>query len=218
MPGRGGIIFVDTLSRDGSVLGNTFIATERDSTDGSRRLKVVTGKHGQLYQESDGDGRFLALYDGWQYEMPLGADNWRKMKYERNDTSLSNVQSDDNDEDPAHSLTTMQLFGVENGDARAELAWRTIAPAMMLVLIMLAVPLSRQQPREARSARLIIALLVFYLYYLLLALCRSQLIKGKWHHATPMWIVCILVFGLGVWLFRNQYAIRKPKVVKVVTR
>jgi lipopolysaccharide export system permease protein len=218
LPGRGGIIFVDTLSRDGSVLGNTFIATERDSTDGTRRLKVVTGKHGQLYQESDGDGRFLALYDGWQYEMPLGADNWRKMKYERNDTSLSNIQSDDNDEDPAHSLTTMQLFSVDNGDARAELAWRTIAPAMMLVLIMLAVPLSRQQPREARSARLIIALLVFYLYYLLLALCRSQLIKGKWHHSTPMWIVCILVFGLGVWLFRNQYAIRKPKVVKAVTR
>jgi hypothetical protein len=29
LPGKGGIIFVDTLSRDGSKLGNTFLATER---------------------------------------------------------------------------------------------------------------------------------------------------------------------------------------------
>lgn len=216
LSGKGGIIFVDALSRDGSVLGNTFIATERDEADGSRKLKLITGKHGQLYQESNGEDRFLALYDGWQYEIPLGADNWRKMKYERNDSSLSNVQSDDT-EDPAASMTMPQLLRVNNNDTRAEFAWRTIAPAMSLVLLMLALPMSRQSPREPRFGRLFLAILSFYLYYLLLALCRGQISKGHWHHAyvyaLPLWLISIAVFAMAARMFRNHYASRKPRKV-----
>jgi lipopolysaccharide export system permease protein len=211
LPGKGGIIFVDELSRDGSTLGNTFIATERAGHDNVPHLKVVTGKHGQLYQETDGNGRFLAIWDGWQYDIPLGADNWRKMKYERNDASLDSIQSDEDEEDPAHSLTTMQLLRTDNPDTRAEFAWRTIAPAMTLVLLALALPMSRQSPREPRFGRMFLAVLSFYFYYLLLALCRGQIIKGHWHHSAPMWMVSIVVFAYAAWMFRNQYVERKPR-------
>jgi lipopolysaccharide export system permease protein len=211
LPGKGGIIFVDQLSRDGSTLGSTFIATERAGKDNVPHIKLVTGKRGQLYQETDGSGRFLALWNGFQYDIPLGADNWRKMQYERNDASLSNVQSDNDEEDPAHSLTTLALMRVDNPDARAEFAWRTIAPAMTLVLLALALPLSRQSPREPRFGRLLLAVLAFYFYYLLMALCRGQLIKGHWHHSGPMWLVSLIVFGIAAWMFRSQYVERKPR-------
>ena len=178
LPGKGGIIFVDELSRDGSTLGNTLIATERTGHDNVPHIKLVTGKHGQLYQETDGSGRFLAISDGYQYDIPLGADNWRKMKYERNDASLDNIQSDTDEEDPAHSMTLGQLLRTENPDTRAEFAWRTIAPAMTLVL---------------------------------LAICRSQIIKGHWHHSFPMWVVTVIVFGVAARMFQNQYAARKPR-------
>ena len=211
LSGKGGIIFVDTLSRDGSLLGNTFIATERVNKDGSRQLKLITGKHGRMFQESNGEDRFLAIYDGWQYEVPLGADNWRKMQYERNDSSLSNVQSNDNTEDPAASLDTLVLMHTDSADARAEFAWRTIAPVMSLVLLMLALPLSRQSPREPRFGRLLLAVLGFYLYFLLLELCRAQIAKGHWHHSAPMWLLSLLVFALAAWMFRSHYVARKPR-------
>jgi lipopolysaccharide export system permease protein len=193
------------------MLGGTFIASERVGKDNVTHIKLVTGKRGQLYQETDGNGRFLALWDGWQYDIPLGADNWRKMQYERNDASLDNIQSNQDDEDPAHSLSTAQLLRTDNSDARAEFAWRTIAPAMTLALLMLALPMSRQTPREPRYGRLLLAVLSFYLYYLLLALCRGKIMKGQWHHAGPMWLVTLIVFGLAAWMFRNQYAERKPR-------
>jgi lipopolysaccharide export system permease protein len=211
LPGKGGIIFVDTLSRDGSVLGKTFVAAERTGKDGRPNLKLVTADRGRLYQESNGDGRFIALYDGWQYEVPLGADNWRRMRYERNDTSLSSIQNDDSDADPAHNLTLAALLRTDTADARAELAWRSIAPAMMLVLLMLALPLSRQSPREPRFGRLLLAVLGFYLYYLLLAVCRGQLMKGHWHHATPMWAISAGVFALAAWMLRSQYTARRVR-------
>jgi lipopolysaccharide export system permease protein len=208
LPGKGGIIFVDSLNRDGTQLGRTFVATERTSKQGAVHLKVVNASTGQLYQESDGSGRFIAFKDGWQYDIPLGADNWRQMQYQRNDTSLSSVQADD-DEDPSHSKSTWALFQSDNPDDRAELAWRTNAPPLTLVLLLLALPLSRQSPREPRYGRLLLAVLAFYLYYLLLALGRAQIAKGHWHSQAPLWGLHLLVLALAGWMLWKQYSARR---------
>ena len=208
LPGKGGIIFVDSLSRDGTRLGRTFVATQRASKDGQAHLKVVSAASGSLYQESDGDGRFIAFKDGWQYDIPLGADNWRQMQYGRNDTSLSSVQASD-DEDPSHSKDTWTLAGSDDPDDRAEFAWRANAPPLTLVLLLLALPLSRQSPREPRYGRLLLAVLAFYLYYLLLALGRGQIAKGHWHNEAPLWGLHLVVLALAGWMLWKQYSPRR---------
>ncbi|MEO8810210.1 MAG: LPS export ABC transporter permease LptF [Rhodanobacter sp.] len=208
LPGKGGIIFVDSLSRDGTQLGRTFVATQRTSKDGHAHLKVVSATTGQLYQESNGDGRFIAFKDGWQYDIPLGADNWRQMQYQRNDTSLSSVQAS-NDEDPSHSKDTATLARSADPDDRAELAWRVNAPPLTLVLLLLALPLSRQSPREPKYGRLLLAVLAFYLYYLLLALGRAQIGKGHWHSEAPLWALHLVVLSLAGWMLWKQYSPRR---------
>ena len=208
LPGKGGIIFVDSLSRDGTQLGRTFVAAQRANKEGEVHLKVVSAASGQLYQGSDGEGRYIAFKDGWQYDIPLGAKDWRQMQYQRNDTSLSDVQADD-DEDPAHSKSTLALFQSDNRDDRAELAWRTNAPPLTLVLLLLALPLSRQSPREPKYGRLLLAVLGFYLYYLLLALGRAQIGKDHWHNQLPLWGLHVVVFGLACWLLWKQYSPRR---------
>jgi lipopolysaccharide export system permease protein len=210
LPGKGGIILVDYLSRDGQKLGNTFLATERTNKDGSLVMKMATGKNGHLYSNSDGSNRYIALNTGWQYEIPLGADNWRRMQYQRNDSSLSAIQNDDA-ADPIHDLNMIDLIRNHTPDARAEFAWRTVVPIMTLALLMLALPLSRQTPREPRYGRMLIAVLGFFLYYNLLALCRGQLAKGHWHHPFPMWLLSFLLFVVAAWNFRSHYVARKPR-------
>ncbi|MEO9079064.1 MAG: LPS export ABC transporter permease LptF [Rhodanobacter sp.] len=208
LPGKGGIIFVDTLSRDGTQLGRTFVATQRNSKDGQTHLKVVSATSGALYQESDGNGRFITFNKGWQYDIPLGADNWRQMQYQRNDTSLSSVQASD-DEDPAHSKSSWELAQSNNPDDMAEFAWRANAPALTLVLLLLALPLSRQSPREPKYGRLLLAVLGFYFYYLLLALGRAQIAKGHWHNEAPLWALHVVVALLAAWMLWKQYSPRK---------
>lgn len=211
LPGRnGGIIFVDDLSRDGAVLGRNFLAAERLKKDGSLEVKMITGARGRLYQESDGGNRFLELDDGWQYDIPLGADNWRRIKYQRNDSALSNVQSD-NDDDPVHAMPMSTLFNATDPDSRAEFAGRITAPFMVLVLIMLALPMSRQSPREPRYGRLLLAVLTFFVYHALLAICQAKIAKGSWHHPLSLWVVDGLLFAIAAWMFQRQYAARKPR-------
>ena len=192
------------------MLGKTFVATESVDKDGIRQLKLVTAANGQLYQESNGDGRFMALRTGWQYKIPLGRDDWWRMQYVRNDVALSNVQADD-EEDPAHSLGTWALATADSPDARAEFAWRVHAPPMAFVLLMLALPLSRQSPREPRYGRMLLALLGFYFYYLVLALGRAQIGKGHWTNSLPLLLVHVVALALAAWMFRKQYAPRKPR-------
>ncbi|HUW53497.1 MAG TPA: LPS export ABC transporter permease LptF [Rhodanobacter sp.] len=211
LPGKGGIIFVDSMSRDGSQLGRTFVATQRNSKDGHPHLKVVNAASGRLYQESNGGGRFIAFRNGWQYDIPLGADNWRQMQYERNDTSLSSVQVDDGDDDPMHALDSATLARSGDPAARAELAWRASAPPMTLVLLLLALPLSRQNPREPRYGRLLLAVVSFYLYFVLLMLGRSQIGKGHWHNAAPIWALHALVLLLAGWMLWKQNTPRKTR-------
>lgn len=210
LPGKGGIIFTDTLSRDGTILGKSFIATERVAPDGTHRIKMISGNNGHLYQESDGGGRFLALRDGWQYEIPVGADNWRRMRYEQNDASISDVDSDNGD-DATHNLTTFALLRATDSASQAELAWRIASPVTALVLMLLALPMSRQSPREPRFGRILLAVLGYFLYTTLLGIFRGQIEKGHWHHSTPMWLLHALTLALAAWMLRSQYMPRKVR-------
>ncbi|MHC1481051.1 LPS export ABC transporter permease LptF [Frateuria aurantia] len=216
LPGRAaGIIFVDELSRDGRQLGRTFLATERVDKQGQHELKIVTGAHGRLYQESNGGGRFLQLSDGWQYEIPLADNAWRRMKYDLNDASLSNVQSSDDDDDPVLAMNTLALLHSSDPMARSELAERTTVPMMVLVLMMLALPMSRQSPREPRYGRLLLAVLAFFVYHAMLAICRAQISKGHWHSSASMWLVDLLIFGMAAWALLRQYRPRRRRGVTV---
>ena len=209
LPGKGGVIFVDRISNDGRKLGNTFLVGDRSEKGGPPHLRIITAASGELYQESDGAGRFIGFHDGWQYDVPLGADNWRRMQYSGNDASLSTVQSDDSADDPIYGEDSLTLARSDAPAARAEFAWRLSAAPMTLVLLLLALPLSRQHPREPRYGRLMLAVAIFYLYFLLLMMCRAQIGKGHWHNQSSMWVLHLLALGMGVWLLRKQYSPRK---------
>lgn len=208
LPNRGGIIFVDSLSRDGSKLGRTFVATQRVNPAGEVHVKLIHAADGQLYQAGQGGGRFIAFRDGWQYDVPLGGNDWTVMHYARNDTALSSVSADD-DDDPIHAMPTLELARSADPLARAEFAWRANAPALTLVFLLLAVPLARQSPREPRYGRLLLAVIGFYLYYSLLALGRAQIGKDHWHTQAPLWVMHVLMLAFTLWVFWRQYAPRK---------
>ena len=184
LPGKGGIIFTDTLSQDGTRLGRSFVSTQRTGRDGQQHVKVVTAGSGQLYQESNGSNRFISFHDGWQYDIPLGGDNWRRMQYQRNDSSLSSVTSDD-EEDPAESMTTLQLLRTETPDARSELAWRANAPALTLVMLMLA--LWVRKVRGAILISIVVMTLVAVVVEAIGDLGTASEKAGGWALTVPAW-------------------------------
>ncbi|HJU26254.1 MAG TPA: LPS export ABC transporter permease LptF [Rhodanobacteraceae bacterium] len=214
LPGKGGILFVDTMSPDGTKLGRLFVESERPGTaDGKpvTQLDVITATHGELYHEGAADNRFIALFNGHRFDGQLGRDNWRLMKFARNDLALSSPDDSGDEDDPEHSRSTSTLIGDKDPTARAELQWRIATPFAALVLALLALPMARQNMRASTLGRLLIAVLAYLVFANLLILARTFIAQGKVPAAIGMWWVLVPVFAFAAWLFARQYVARRVR-------
>jgi lipopolysaccharide export system permease protein len=104
---------------------------------------------------------------------------------------------------------------------RAELQARLSIPLMILVLALLAVPLSKLNPRRGRYANLGLGLLVFFIYLLAVRTATSWIEQQKvsvalgvwWVHALAALTAMILIFKQDPpdWLLRR----RLPSIARV---
>lgn len=208
LPGKGGVLFVDSMSPDGTKLGKLFVESERPGTEDGKpvtQIDVITATRGALYHEGAVDNRFIALFDGHRFDGHLGRDDWRLMKFARNDLALSTSDNSGDEDDPEHSRATSLLIGDKDPAARAELQWRIGAPFAALVLALLALPMARQNTRSSTLGRLLIAVLAYLVFANLLILARTFIAEGKAPAALGLWWVQVPVFVFSAWLFARQY-------------
>ena len=216
LPGKDGEIYVGEMSSDGTSFKRMFVESERPEKEGSKdagktRIDVITATHGYLYHDADGVGRYLALQDGFRVEGKLGEDDYRLMRFMRNDIKLPDNENDDNDTAAKRSAPTgVLLRNRDDPIMRAELHWRLAAPLSALVLTLLALPLSKASPREPRYARLLVAVLAWWVFNTGLGLGRSWIGQGKLAPAFGFWWVYIPTVALAAWLIWKSQ--RMPRV------
>lgn len=213
LPGRDGVIYVGEMSADGTRFKRMFIENERpDKEGGKTRIDVITAAQGFLYHDADGVGRYIALQDGFRVEGKLGEDDYRLMRFVRNDIKLPDSESDNNEVSAKRAAPTGVLL--QAGDdpvMRAELHWRLAAPLSVLVLTLLALPLSKSSPREPRYARLLLALLAWLFYYNGLLLGRSWISAGRLASGFGLWWVYLPAIAIALWMIWNGQRLRAPR-------
>lgn len=213
LPGRDGQMYVGEMSADGTQFKRMFIESERaDKEAGKTRIDVITATHGFLYHDADGEGRYIALQDGFRVEGKLGEDDYRLMRFARNDIKLPDSATDDNAITLKRSAPTSVLLAAPDDPVmRAELHWRLAAPLSVLVLTLLALPLSKSSPREPRYARLLVALLVWLIYYNGLLVGRSWISQGKLASGFGLWWVYVPAIAIALWLIWNGQRLKRPR-------
>ena len=83
---------------------------------------------------------------------------------------------------------------------KAELQWRISLPILVFIVTLMAVPLSRVNPRQGRYLKLLPAILLYMAYLTILIAARGALEKGKLPMALGLWWVhaLFLLIGLGL--------------------
>jgi lipopolysaccharide export system permease protein len=218
LPGKDGEIYVGEMSSDGTNFKRMFVENERAINDannkdnGKTRVDVITATHGYLYHDADGVGRYLALLDGFRVEGTLGQDDYRLMRFERNDIKLPDNENEDNDTAAKRSAPTRTLFrNADDPVMRAEIHWRLAAPLSALVLTLLALPLSKSSPREPRYARLLVAVLAWWVFNTGLGLGRSWISQGKLAPGFGFWWVYLPTIALAAWLIWKSQRMPRAK-------
>lgn len=209
-PGRftllsnGGVAYTGTMSSDGTQLSRVFVYRER-----GERMDVATARSGELYR--DQGARILALKDGFRVEGPLAGKklDYRLMRYVRNEMQLPGPEDVRPSDDPAFKPFSHLLVDPSPA-AKAQLHWRIAPPLLAFAFVLLAVPLSRSSPRQARYGSMLLAFLAYLVGVFMMVLGTQWLADGALPLAAGLWWLLLPMLALGVWLYLRDGRVAKP--------
>ena len=231
LPNNDGVMYVEGMNEDGTKFKKMFVASEH--TDGQAKgkdagksaaatgenatthINVITAADGELFHDKNGAERYLGLNDGFRVEGVLGEDNYRLLRYQRNDLKLSDPDQDFSTESAKRAAPTLELLRSSDPTQRAEIHWRLAAPISIIVLVLLALPLSKSSPRQPRYAGLIIAFLAWAIYYNGMTIGRSLLSQGKLSFLLGFWWVHVPVLVIALILLWRSQRLPRQKGARV---
>lgn len=190
LPGGQGVVFVSEMASDGRSFKRLFVQMQRED-----RVDVITAAEGEMFVEPG--GRFLRLRDGFRAEGQPGAPDFRLQRFEVNEVRLPDPQS--SNRDPLAGRPTAALLGpTATPRARAEFHYRLGVPLIAVALALLALPLSRSPPRQARYGRMIVAVLAYVVATNLLVLGKAWLGSGQVPLILGLWWLHVPAFALAL--------------------
>ena len=174
------------------------------------RIDVVTAKSGQMFFEGERN-RYLRLDDGFRVEGPDGPGlDYRLIRYKANEVALPD-RADTLDKDDPSLQPTSNLLGDARPAANAQLHARLTPPLLALAFALMAVPLARSSPRQARYGRLLMGFLAYLFGMNLMLLGTDMLGSGKLPMAAGLWWLLLPLLALGAWLYARDGKVARPR-------
>ena len=193
------VLYAEAIDEDGSTLKNIFIKQRQEE-----REQVWVAQKGRYWMDPETGDRYLVLEDGKVTDVAPGQLDLRVLSFARNDLRLPEPEFRKRKNAKINSVSSSQLLENANVESLAELQWRLSPAITVIVLGLLAIPLSHSEPREGRGFRIVLGILVYILYGNLLYLCRSWVIDGVIPASIGMWWVHLLFLVISfVWLRRQ---------------
>ena len=194
----GAVIYAERVTGPGAV-EDVFL--QRRSPTGV--VEVVVAERGEQQETEDPNARFFVLFDGRRYVGVPGTAEFRVMEFAEHGIPYR-LPAPERLENNPEAMSTLALLRPDTLEEAAELHWRIGVPLSTVILAILAVPLSRSQPRQGRYGRLAVGLLVFIIYFNLLSAGKAWIEKGSMPVAAGLWWAHALMLMLAVGLLAAQ--------------
>jgi lipopolysaccharide export system permease protein len=201
------VIYAEAVEEDGATLRNIFIKQKQEL-----REQVWVASKGRYWVDGETGDHFLILEDGKVTDVVPGQLDIRVMNFARNDLRLPQPELRQRKNEKLNAIPSAELLKTDSLEYAAELQWR-LAPAItVIVLGLLAIPLSHSQPREGRSIRVVLGILVYLLYGNALYLCKSWIADGLLPAAIGMWWIHLVFLVVSFVWIRQQGRLRVKAV------
>ena len=194
--------YAEKLSADKQRMENLFIEMRNEDKDG-RLPQLLTAKSAYRKRDAQSNDSFLVLVDGYRYEGTPGAANYRIARFAEYGVRIELPASAEVVDERESTPTAVLAKSADRKDI-AELQWRIMMPVSVMVLLILAVPLSQSTPRQGRYGRLVVAVLLFVIYYNLMGVAEVWVKNSVVPPAIGMWWVAALPLLLAAILLRGR--------------
>ena len=174
------VFFVESVDLQSNRIENIFVQSVQH-----QKLGVVVAEKG--YQETHENGdKFIVLQNGRRYEGTPGQADYRIVDFERYAMRIES-QAKQTGTPSAKTMSPQDILKEPTPERFAELHWRIGLPVSVLILSLLAIPLSYVNPRAGRSANLILALLIYMTYSNLMSIAQAWVAQGKLSPLIGLW-------------------------------
>lgn len=196
------VIFVHDVGRgsDAGRLGRVFVAQSSDDDPSS--LAVVYAQSGIVREDATG-AQSLQLDAGRRYAGTVSSPAFEITEFEQYQIQIREQEVEQRRR-KLGSVPSSELLLLDSNEAVAEWHWRIAIPLSIPLLTLIAVPLSRVNPRQGKFGRLLPALLLYLGYYSMLIIARSALEDGKIPAQLGMWWLHGSALLLGIVLIMRS--------------
>ena len=196
--GEGGVAYVEDLDPDRRIMRNVFVRVKRPGRD-----ELIHAE--RAYQSVPGPGgeRFMVLEDGYRYSGSPGRRDFVITRFERHAVRLDTMARRTGRR-ALDAIPSSELWRSPDPAHAAELQWRASLPISALLLALLALPLSRTSQRQGRYAKLLLAVVLYFLYTNGIGIARNLLERGVVPDFVGVWPVHLAMLGLVVAMLHRQ--------------
>ncbi len=193
LSGSNSIIYIRKINAQQKRLENIFVNVRHDD-----RVDTLTAEYGFQYEDKTTKQRYISLFNGFRNEGVPGTKKYNLIKFARNDIKLPRLKGKaaNVDED---GKTLKQLWDSDRPVDKAEIHERLSPAITVIVLILLALSISKSSPRDAKFGSLIVGLLILTAYLNLLTIAYSLIAQSKVPSWMGAWWVHLLFIIYGLW-------------------
>ena len=190
---------------DNQELKEIFISEMQIAETGDKKETItMMAASGETSIDAKGN-RFLVLKEGRRYGFAFDSPEFQVIDYEEFGQLLEKEQAQDQAVLPrarsSQVLLESSLADLASSQESAELQWRMALIIMIAVLVLIAVPLSKVEPREGRFARFVPGMVLCFLYLLSLSSSRSAISDGLLAPFPGLFMVHLLFLVIALTLF-----------------
>ncbi|HET8706358.1 MAG TPA: LPS export ABC transporter permease LptF [Pseudomonadales bacterium] len=157
---------------------NVFMS-ERFRPEANRRdLVVLSAQRGERKVDSVTGAPILELYDGYRYEGVPGEPNYRKIKFDSYELLMAQPEESKQIME-IRATSTRELAQKKDIKSQAELHWRITLALLVPVVGVLAIGLSKVNPRQGRYLKMFPSIVLYLLYLSALISIRNAAEGGK---------------------------------------
>ncbi|MDN3653408.1 LPS export ABC transporter permease LptF [Thalassotalea ponticola] len=204
------VVFIQNIG-DNKELQDIFVAQlPKDETGKQDIVNVIYAKSGKVIEAESGE-QTLIMNDGNRYQKNNVTTEFETMEFAGYQMKIQDKKVEERLR-KLSAIPTKDLLTRNDSSARTELQWRLSFPISVLILTLIAVPLSVVNPRQGKFAKMFPALLLFLVYYLLLTSARSAMDDGVIAPSVGLWPIHITALFVGwMLLLRSRSSGKKLK-------
>jgi lipopolysaccharide export system permease protein len=202
---RGGrmTFYAEHLSEDKKHMENLFVYRRGDTRKNKPPQVVTAASAARKIDPGSGD-EYVVFSDGHLYEGMPGDTQYRIMKFARQGVRVE-LRGKRGASYKSEVTPTAELLDSDRLEDIVELQWRLSVPLSVMVLILLAVPLSHTAPRKGRYGGIVTAVLVFLIYYNLLGTSKIWVEQGTLPAKVGLWWVHVVFIVLAFLLLNGNW-------------